>query len=135
MSDIQTETVVQAGRPVIQTLTGKVVSDKMDKTVTVLVERRVTHPLYAKVVKRSKKYHAHDENNEFKEGDFVEFVFSSCASIFFQRRTTFIQPQLPRTTRKTNSRKATSLKSNRLAMRLEPRPGSFRAHPDRARTV
>src|SRR3954467_6654205 len=62
-----------AGRQaLIQTLVGRVVSDKMDKTVTVLVERRVTHPLYAKVVKRSKKYHAHDENNEFKEGDLVE---------------------------------------------------------------
>src|SRR5260221_12962034 len=55
-----------------RTLTGRVVSDKMNKTVTVLVERRVKHPLYGKVVTRSKKYHAHDENNEFKEGDLVE---------------------------------------------------------------
>jgi small subunit ribosomal protein S17 len=53
-------------------LTGRVVSDKMDKTVTVLVERRVKHPLYGKVINRSKKYHAHDENNEFHEGDLVE---------------------------------------------------------------
>jgi len=52
-------------------LTGRVVSDKMDKTVTVLVERRVTHPLYGKVVTRSRKYHAHDETNECKEGDLV----------------------------------------------------------------
>jgi len=52
-------------------LTGRVVSDKMDKTVTVLVERRVTHPLYGKVVTRSRKYHAHDEANECKEGDLV----------------------------------------------------------------
>ena len=44
----------------------------MDKTVTVLVERRVTHPLYAKVVSQSSKYHAHDEKNEYKEGDMVE---------------------------------------------------------------
>ena len=57
---------------IIQTLTGRVVSDKMDKTVTVLVERRVKHPLYGKVVTRSSKYHAHDENNEYKEGDLVE---------------------------------------------------------------
>jgi small subunit ribosomal protein S17 len=56
----------------IQTQIGRVVSDKMDKTVTVLVERRVKHPLYGKVVRRSRKYHAHDENNEFKEGDLVE---------------------------------------------------------------
>ena len=52
-------------------LTGRVVSDKMDKTVTVLIERRVTHPLYGKVVRRSKRYHAHDETNECKEGDLV----------------------------------------------------------------
>jgi small subunit ribosomal protein S17 len=54
-----------------RTLTGRVVSDKMDKTVTVLIERRVAHPLYGKIVKLSKKYHAHDEKNEFKEGDLV----------------------------------------------------------------
>ena len=53
-------------------LTGRVVSDKMDKTVTVVVERKVKHPLYGKVIRRSKKYHAHDENNEFHPGDLVE---------------------------------------------------------------
>jgi len=53
---------------------GRVVSDKMDKTVTVLVERRVTHPLMGKVITRSKKYHAHDERNEFHEGDLVQIV-------------------------------------------------------------
>jgi len=52
-------------------LTGRVVSDKMNKTVTVLVERRVTHPLYGKIMTRSKKYHAHDESNECKAGDLV----------------------------------------------------------------
>ena len=55
-----------------RTLVGKVVSDKMDKTVTVLVERRVKHPLYGKIVVRSNKYHAHDEANQAKEGDIVE---------------------------------------------------------------
>lgn len=55
-----------------RTLVGRVVSDKMDKTVTVLVERKVKHPLYGKVIRRSKKYHAHDENNEFSAGDLVE---------------------------------------------------------------
>lgn len=54
-----------------RTLTGRVVSDKMDKTVTVLVERRVKHELYGKFVTRSKKYHAHDEKNEFHPGDMV----------------------------------------------------------------
>jgi small subunit ribosomal protein S17 len=54
-----------------RTLTGRVVSDKMDKTITVLIERRITHPLYGKIVTRSKKYHAHDEKNECHEGDLV----------------------------------------------------------------
>ncbi len=52
-------------------LQGLVVSDKADKTITVLVERRVMHPLYKKFIKRSKKYHAHDEGNACKEGDVV----------------------------------------------------------------
>ena len=52
-------------------LTGTVVSDKTDKTVVVRVERRVKHPLYGKIIKRSKKYHAHDEGNDFKEGETV----------------------------------------------------------------
>lgn len=54
-----------------RTLTGRVVSDKMEKTVTVLIERRVKHPLYGKIMTQSKKYHAHDERNEFHEGDLV----------------------------------------------------------------
>ena len=57
-----------------RTLTGRVVSDKMDKTVTVLVERTVKHPVIGKVLRRSKKYHAHDEQNEFHEGDLVVIV-------------------------------------------------------------
>ncbi len=52
-------------------LTGRIVSDKTEKTVVVLVERRVKHPLYGKIIKRSKKYHAHDEANEFREGETV----------------------------------------------------------------
>jgi small subunit ribosomal protein S17 len=56
---------------ITRALTGRVVSDKMDKTVTVLVERKVKHPLYGKIIRRSKKYHAHDENNEYREGDLV----------------------------------------------------------------
>lgn len=50
-------------------LQGTVVSDKADKTVTILVERRVMHPLYKKIIKKSKKYMAHDEGNKFKIGD------------------------------------------------------------------
>jgi small subunit ribosomal protein S17 len=52
-------------------LTGTVVSDKADKTVVVLVERKVKHPLYGKIIRRSKKYHAHDEANAFHEGETV----------------------------------------------------------------
>jgi len=52
-------------------LTGRVTSDKQDKTVTVLVERRVMHPLYKKFIRRSKNYAAHDENNACKAGDTV----------------------------------------------------------------
>jgi len=55
----------------VRTLTGRVVSDKMDKTITVLIERRVKHPIYGKYVKRSTKLHAHDETNQCRIGDKV----------------------------------------------------------------
>jgi small subunit ribosomal protein S17 len=55
-------------------LVGRVVSDKMQKTVTVRVERRVKDPMMGKIITRSKKYHAHAESNEFKEGDLVEIA-------------------------------------------------------------
>ena len=54
-----------------RTLQGRVVSDKMDKTITVLVERQVQHPIYGKFIRRSTKVHAHDENNECRTGDMV----------------------------------------------------------------
>ena len=59
-----------------RTLTGRVVSDKMNKTVTVLVERRVKHPLYGKIMTRSQKYHAHDEKGEYHLGDMIEITES-----------------------------------------------------------
>ena len=62
-----------------RTLTGVVTSDKMDKTVTVVVERQVMHPVIGKVVKRTKKYHAHDETNDAKVGDRV--VIEECSPI------------------------------------------------------
>ena len=61
---------------VVRTLSGRVVSDKMDKTVTVLVERKVKHPLIGKVIRQSKKFHAHDEANVYKEGDIVTIAES-----------------------------------------------------------
>ena len=60
----------------IRTIQGKIVSDKMDKTITVLVERQVKHPLYGKFMRRSTKLHAHDENNLGREGDVV--TITSC---------------------------------------------------------
>jgi len=57
-----------------RSFTGRVVSDKMEKTVTVLVERQVMHPVIGKVVRRTKKYHAHNEGNEAKTGDTVMIV-------------------------------------------------------------
>ena len=57
-----------------RTLIGRVVSDKRAKTVTVLVERRNAHELYGKIVARSRKYHAHDENGQYKMGDLVEIA-------------------------------------------------------------
>ncbi len=72
----ETSAATSAGTPgarkaLVQTLIGRVVSDKMNKTVTVLVERRVKHALYGKIITRSGKYHAHDDNNECKAGDLV----------------------------------------------------------------
>ena len=64
---------------ILNTLTGKVVSDKMDKTITVKVERVVPHPLYGKFIRRSTKVLAHDEANECNQGDVV--VISACRPI------------------------------------------------------
>jgi small subunit ribosomal protein S17 len=73
----QTEKAVTAAKA--RQLTGRVVSDKMDKTVTVLVERQVMHPVIGKVVSRSKKYHAHNDGNDAKVGDKV--VIEECRPI------------------------------------------------------
>ena len=64
---------------VARSMTGRVVSDKMNKTVTVLVERKVKHPMLGKVIRLTKKYHAHDENNEFRDGDMV--IIEECRPI------------------------------------------------------
>ena len=59
-----------------RTLVGKVVSDKRNKTVTVMIERRVMHPIYGKIMIKTSKYHAHDENGEYKLGDTIEITES-----------------------------------------------------------
>ena len=70
-------------------LTGRVTSDKMDKTITVLVDRRVMHPLYKKFIRRSKKYAAHDETNECKTGDMVRII--ECPPISKRKTWTVIE--------------------------------------------
>ncbi len=72
-------------------LQGEVVSDKTDKTVVVKVERRFTHPQYKKVVRRSKKYHAHDETNQYKTGDMVRI--EECVPISKNKRWTVINAE------------------------------------------
>ena len=57
-----------------RTATGSVISNKMDKTITVLVERRIKHPIYGKYIRRSKKFHADDPENKCREGDLVTIV-------------------------------------------------------------
>jgi small subunit ribosomal protein S17 len=69
----------QASQPMRRTLEGRVVSDKMDKTVTVLIERRVKHPVIGKVITRSRKYHAHNEGLGVSSGDLVQI--EECAPI------------------------------------------------------
>jgi len=79
MSEQTATTATESSAPrkaLVQTVVGRVASDKMDKTVTVLVERRVKHPIYGKVVIKSNKYHAHDAANECKVGDLVEIQAS-----------------------------------------------------------
>ena len=66
--------MTEAKKSLKRTLVGKVVSDKRAKTVTVLIERRVKHELYGKIVGKSSKYHAHDEKGEYKMGDVVEIA-------------------------------------------------------------
>ena len=72
MSEAQVAAIAAAPVKNTRTLVGRIVSDKRAKTVTVLVERRNAHELYGKIVAKTSKYHAHDENGEFKLGDLVE---------------------------------------------------------------
>ena len=62
----------QSNKKLRRVLQGRVISDKMQKTITVLIEKRMQHPLYGKFVSKSKKYHAHDETNQCRAGDMVE---------------------------------------------------------------
>ncbi|MEN9433842.1 MAG: ribosomal protein [Pseudomonadota bacterium] len=70
-------------------LIGRVVSDKMDKSIVVLLERQIQHPLYGKFIKRSKKYHVHDENNECAVGDTV--MFKECRPLSKTKHWTLVK--------------------------------------------
>jgi small subunit ribosomal protein S17 len=72
-----------------RTLQGRVVSDKMDKSVTVSIERRVKHPIYGKFVRKSTKVHAHDENNECQVGDLV--VVEQCRPLSKTKSWRFVR--------------------------------------------
>lgn len=72
-----------------RSLMGRVVSNKMDKSIVVLMERQVKHPMYGKFIKRSKKYHVHDENNECREGDTV--MFKECRPLSKTKHWTLIK--------------------------------------------
>lgn len=76
MSEQQDIAAASTEKPVknTRTLVGKVVSDKRSKTITVQIERRTKHELYGKIVAKTNKYHAHDENGEYKMGDVVEIA-------------------------------------------------------------
>ena len=65
-------------------LTGKVIKDKNDKTIIVLVKRKYSHPIFKKIISSSKKYHAHDEKNKFKKGDTVKII--ECRPISKKKR-------------------------------------------------
>ena len=72
-----------------RTLQGKVISDKMDKSITVQIERRVKHPIYGKFIRRSTKVHAHDENNECRTGDVV--VVEQCRPLSKTKKWRFVK--------------------------------------------
>lgn len=73
----------------VRTLQGKVVSDKMDKTITVAVERRVKHPVYGKYITRTTKVHAHDEENQVKQGDTV--IVRECRPLSKNKSWTLVE--------------------------------------------
>lgn len=80
MTTTETSTVDSSSAEVVQrTLSGAVTSDAMDKTITVMIERKIKHPVYGKYIKRSTKLHVHDENNECAKGDTV--VIEQCRPI------------------------------------------------------
>ena len=83
-------------------LQGTVVSDKGEKTITVLVERRVMHPIYKKYIRKSKKYAAHDEKNAHKVGDVVEII--ECAPISKRKRWTLVEEATAKPAKKTASK-------------------------------
>ena len=99
-------------------LEGEVVSDKTDKTITVLVERRYMHPVYKKYIKRTDKYAAHDERNQFKSGDRVRII--ECRPISKSKRWSVIGDNAPVTETKKAPAKAAAPKKE--AAKVEKKP-------------
>ena len=107
-------------------LQGTVVSDKMDKTVTVLVERRFMHPLYKKYVKRTDKYAAHDENSQFKTGDAVQII--ECAPISKRKRWTVVTDGVQAAPAKAEKPKAPAKKdAPKAGVKEEKKPAAKKA--------
>ena len=103
-------------------LEGNVVSDKQDKTVTVLVERRFMHPLYKKYVKSSSKYAAHDENNQYKTGDRVSII--ECRPISKRKCWTVVtgdETAAPKTKKETKKEAAPAKKAKPAAKKAAPK--------------
>ena len=94
-------------------LTGRVTSDKMDKTITVLVDRRVMHPLYKKFIRRSKKYAAHDEANVCKVGDLVRI--EECAPISKRKTWTLVERNGARSARRCSGAPKSRGRSSKVA--------------------
>lgn len=99
-------------------LSGTVVSDKMDKTVTVLVERRFMHPLYKKYVKRTDKYAAHDEDGVFKMGDKVQII--ECAPISKRKKWTVVTDGAATPAKKEAAPKAETKEDKKPAAKKAP---------------
>lgn len=110
-------------------LEGTVTSDKMDKTVTVLVERRFMHPVYKKYVKRTDKYAAHDENNSCKEGDQVQII--ECAPISKRKRWTLLEggAAAPAPAKKAEAKKAAPKKEEKVEAAKEEKKETKKKAP------
>lgn len=106
-------------------LEGEVVSDRMDKTVTVLVERKTMHPVYKKYVRSTKRYAAHDENNQFKTGDSVRI--EECSPISKRKRWTVVMDGIAPVAYKPRERKLVEKEEMRPASKSKKKNEALKA--------